>query len=59
MNQFVAIQSEAAVRHLAGTIHMIISEDEQATITLRGGGERVNELLVMSSMNDCHRLAFL
>ncbi|MBK9731265.1 MAG: SPFH domain-containing protein [Chitinophagaceae bacterium] len=44
--QFVAIQSEAAVRHLAGTCPYDFSEDETATVTLRGGGDKVNEMLV-------------
>jgi regulator of protease activity HflC (stomatin/prohibitin superfamily) len=45
-NQFVSIQSEAAVRHLAGSYPYDFNEDEQATVTLRGGGDKVNELLV-------------
>lgn len=45
-DQFVSIQSEAAVRHLAGTCPYDYMEDEHATLTLRGGGEKVNELLV-------------
>jgi len=45
-NQFVAIQSEAAVRHLAGTCPYDNFEDDQAAITLRGGGDKVNEMLV-------------
>lgn len=44
--QFVAIQSEAAVRHLAGTCPYDFSEDESAVVTLRGGGDKVNEMLV-------------
>lgn len=44
--QFVAIQSEAAVRHLAGTCPYDFAEDELATVTLRGGGDKVNEMLV-------------
>lgn len=45
-NQYVAIQSEAAVRHLAGSCPYDNFEDDHATITLRGGGDAVNELLV-------------
>lgn len=45
-NSFVAIQSEAAVRHLAGTSPYDNFEDDQAIITLRGGGDMVNEMLV-------------
>jgi regulator of protease activity HflC (stomatin/prohibitin superfamily) len=45
-NQFVSIQSEAAVRHLAGNCPYDNFEDDQAIITLRGGGEKVNEMLV-------------
>ncbi len=43
--QYVNIQSEAAVRHLAGTCPYDNFEDENASITLRAGTERVNELL--------------
>jgi len=43
--QYVGIQSEAAVRHLATNCPYDQLEDETATITLRGGGEKVNELL--------------
>jgi regulator of protease activity HflC (stomatin/prohibitin superfamily) len=42
---YVKIQSEAAVRHLATTCPYDHMEDEQASITLRDGGERVNQLL--------------
>ncbi len=45
-NQFVSIQSEAAVRHLAGSCPYDNFEDDHAIITLRGGGDAVNELLV-------------
>ncbi len=45
-NQYVAIQSEAAVRHLAGSCPYDNFEDDHATITLRGGGDAVNELVV-------------
>ncbi len=44
-NQYVKIQSEAAVRHLATTCPYDHMEDEHADITLRDGGEKVNELL--------------
>lgn len=43
--QFVKIQSEAAVRHLATICPYDHMEDEHADITLRDGGEKVNELL--------------
>jgi regulator of protease activity HflC (stomatin/prohibitin superfamily) len=42
---YVKIQSEAAVRHLATSCPYDHMEDEQATITLRDGGEKVNQLL--------------
>jgi regulator of protease activity HflC (stomatin/prohibitin superfamily) len=45
--QYVKIQSEAAVRHLATTCPYDHMEDEHADITLRDGGEKVNELLEM------------
>ncbi len=45
-NQFVLIQSEAAVRHLAGTYPYDNFEDDHALLTLRGGGDKVNEVLV-------------
>ena len=43
--QYVGIQSEAAVRHLAVSYAYDQMEDEQADITLRGGGDKVNEML--------------
>ena len=43
--QYVSIQSEAAVRHLASTYPYDQMEDEKADITLRDGGEKVNEML--------------
>jgi regulator of protease activity HflC (stomatin/prohibitin superfamily) len=43
--QYVKIQSEAAVRHLATSCPYDHMEDEHADITLRDGGEKVNELL--------------
>jgi len=42
---YVKVQSEAAVRHLANSCPYDHMEDENATLTLRDGGERVNELL--------------
>jgi regulator of protease activity HflC (stomatin/prohibitin superfamily) len=44
-NQFVKIQSEAAVRHLANTCPYDNIEDNEAEITLRGSAEKVNALL--------------
>jgi hypothetical protein len=44
-NQYVKIQSEAAVRHLATSCPYDHMEDEHADITLRDGGEQVNEML--------------
>ena len=43
--QYVQIQSEAAVRHLATSCPYDQLEDEHAEITLRDGGEKVNEML--------------
>ncbi|MAE07164.1 MAG: hypothetical protein CL661_00200 [Bacteroidetes bacterium] len=42
---FVDIQSEAAIRRLAGHYPYDNFEDEDANITLRGGGEAVNQML--------------
>ncbi|WP_461642458.1 SPFH domain-containing protein [Labilibaculum euxinus] len=42
---FVNIQSEAAIRHMAGSYPYDNFEDEQAEITLRSGGNNVSELL--------------
>lgn len=42
---YVKLQSEAALRHLATTCPYDHMEDEHASITLRDGGEKVNELL--------------
>ncbi|HRP88953.1 MAG TPA: SPFH domain-containing protein [Edaphocola sp.] len=42
---FVKIQSEAAVRHLAGSFPYDNLEDENAEITLREGGDEVNHIL--------------
>jgi regulator of protease activity HflC (stomatin/prohibitin superfamily) len=43
--KFVDVQSEAAVRNLAGSYPYDNLEDEHADITLRGGGEEVNNML--------------
>lgn len=43
--QYVNIQSEAAVRHLANSFPYDNFEDESAHITLRGGAEQVSLLL--------------
>ncbi len=43
--QYVSIQSEAAVRHLANSFPYDNIEDETASITLRGGAEQVSVLL--------------
>jgi regulator of protease activity HflC (stomatin/prohibitin superfamily) len=43
--QYVNIQSEAAVRHLANSFPYDHIEDETASITLRGGAEQVSVLL--------------
>jgi regulator of protease activity HflC (stomatin/prohibitin superfamily) len=43
--QYVNIQSEAAVRHLANSFPYDNLEDETATITLRGGAEQVSQML--------------
>ena len=43
--QYVNIQSEAAVRHLANSFPYDHIEDENASITLRGGAEQVSVLL--------------
>ena len=42
---YVKVQSEAAVRHLAGAFPYDNLEDEAAEITLRGGADKVNDLL--------------
>ncbi len=44
-DHYVKVQSEAAVRHLATTYAYDHMEDETAAITLRDGGEKVNEML--------------
>jgi regulator of protease activity HflC (stomatin/prohibitin superfamily) len=43
--KYVNIQSEAAVRHLAGICPYDNFEEETAEVTLRGGAEKVNQLL--------------
>ena len=43
--EYVKIQSEAAVRHLAFSLSYDNLEDENAPITLRGGGDKVNAIL--------------
>jgi regulator of protease activity HflC (stomatin/prohibitin superfamily) len=43
--KYVNIQSEAAVRHLAGICPYDNFEEENADVTLRGGAEKVNQLL--------------
>ena len=47
-SRFVDIQSEAAIRNLAGAYPYDNLENEDASITLRNGGEEVNELLEKS-----------
>ncbi len=44
-SQYVSIQSEAAIRNLAGTYPYDHFDDEMAEITLRGGAELVNHKL--------------
>jgi regulator of protease activity HflC (stomatin/prohibitin superfamily) len=44
-SEYVKVQSEAAVRHLANSFPYDNLEDEHADITLRDGGEKVNEIL--------------
>jgi len=44
---YVKLQSDTAVRHLAGTFsYDHFGDDETEEITLRGGGEHINEMLV-------------
>ncbi|MEI9945139.1 MAG: SPFH domain-containing protein [Chitinophagaceae bacterium] len=43
--EYVKIQSEAAVRHLANSFPYDNLEDEHADITLRDGGQKVNQIL--------------
>jgi len=49
--QYVNIQSEAAVRHLANSFPYDHIEDETASITLRGGAEQVS-LMLESELNE-------
>lgn len=42
---YVKVQSEAAIRHLASSCAYDHMEDEHAAITLRDGGEQVNNML--------------
>ncbi len=44
-DQYVKVQSEAAVRHLATSFPYDHMDDDHTGITLRSGGETVNELL--------------
>jgi regulator of protease activity HflC (stomatin/prohibitin superfamily) len=53
--QYVNIQSEAAVRHLANYFPYDNLEDETATITLRGGAEQVSLLLEKELNARLHR----
>lgn len=48
---YVKVQSEAAVRHLATSYPYDHMEDENATITLRDGGDQVN-LMLERELND-------
>ena len=45
-NEYIRNQSEAAVRHLATSYPYDNIEDEHAQITLRGGGDKVIEMLI-------------
>lgn len=45
-SSYIQTQSEAAIRHLAGSFSYDNLEDEQAEITLRDGGEKMNQLLI-------------
>jgi regulator of protease activity HflC (stomatin/prohibitin superfamily) len=42
---YVNVQSEAAVRNLAGAYSYDAFDDAEADITLRGGGQEINEML--------------
>lgn len=42
---FVSVQSEAAIRHMAGAYPYDNFEDEMAEVTLRSGGNEVSEML--------------
>ena len=50
-NEYIRNQSEAAVRHLATSYPYDNIEDEHAQITLRGGGDKVMEMLIQE-LND-------
>lgn len=45
-SSYIKTQSEAAIRHLAGSFSYDNLEDENAEITLRDGGEKMNQLLI-------------
>jgi regulator of protease activity HflC (stomatin/prohibitin superfamily) len=45
-NAYVSIQSEAAVRHLAGSCPYDNFEDNDAAVTLRGASDEVHKMLV-------------
>ena len=45
-NAYVSIQSEAAVRHLAGVCPYDNFEDNEAAITLRGATDQIHKMLV-------------
>jgi len=49
--QYIKIQSEAAIRHLAVSYPYDNMEDEHASLTLREGGEKVTEMLT-GELND-------
>ncbi len=44
-SDYVRVQSEAAVRHLAVSFSYDTMEDEHAELTLRNGGDEVNHIL--------------
>jgi regulator of protease activity HflC (stomatin/prohibitin superfamily) len=50
-DEYVKIQSEAAVRHLANSFAYDNLEDQHASITLRDGGDKVNEILEKELMD--------
>lgn len=52
--KFVVVQSEAALRKLAGMYPYDNFDDEEADITLRAGGEEVNEQLEKEIMERLH-----
>jgi len=51
VNDYIRNQSEAAVRHLATSYPYDNIEDEHAQITLRGGGDKVMEMMIQE-LND-------